>query len=200
MDNYEYIIASLPDISEGWSPDSDEDRMEELLGFIRENCSKADNTLIDSLLAGFDEGKLDLAFYQGALKSRDRFIREYFNFDLRVRNAKVIYLNKALGRPEKQDIFLEPEGEFSEKERLEAILGCGDILKRERGIDAMTDEKIRELTVFDYFDVDAVLGFIARFRIVQRWLCLDEEEGRKLFRKLVEDVRGSYEGVHYDEK
>lgn len=199
MDNYEYIIASLPDISEGWRPDSDEDRMEELLGFIRENCSKADNALIDSLLAGFDEGKLDLAFYQEALKSRDRFIREYFNFDLRVRNAKVIYLNKALSRPEKQDIFLEPEGEFSEKERLEAILGCGDILKRERGIDAMMDEKIRELTVFDYFDIDAVLGFIARFRIVQRWLCLDEEEGRKLFRKLVEDVRGSYEGVHYDE-
>ena len=198
MGNYEYIISSLPvpdkDARSGSVP------AEELIAFIRSQLSKKDNALVDLLLRGHDETTLGEEFYREALADRDRFIREYFRFDLNLRNAKVRYLNKALGRPEGQDIFLEPEGVFEEKERVEAVLALKDILARERGIDDIRWEKILALTVFNYFDIDAVLGFIARMLIIGRWVRLDDRTGREMFRRLVEEVRGTFQGVRFNDK
>ena len=198
MGNYEYIISSLPvpdkDARSGGVP------AEELIAFIRSQLSKKDNALVDLLLRGHDETTLGEEFYREALADRDRFIREYFRFDLNLRNAKVRFLNKALGRPEGQDIFLEPEGVFEEKERVEAVLALKDILARERGIDDIRWEKILALTVFNYFDIDAVLGFIARMLIIGRWVRLDDRTGREMFRRLVEEVRGTFQGVRFNDK
>ncbi|MBQ3918015.1 MAG: DUF2764 family protein, partial [Bacteroidales bacterium] len=128
------------------------------------------------------------------------FIREFFTFDLRVRNAKVRFLNKALDRPESQDIFLEPEGEFPEAARLGAVLEDSDILRRERGLDDLMWAKIDEILIFDYFDIDVILGFVAKMKIADRWLLLDEQAGREMFRRLVQDIRGTFKGVEYNEK
>ena len=44
------------------------------------------------------------------------------------------------------------------------------------------------------------LGYVAKLKIVDRWLSLDEETGRELFRRLVSEVKGTFRGVHYDDK
>ena len=129
------------------------------------------------------------------LSSKDAFLKEYFRFDLNVRNAKVAYLNRELRRPAGTDVFLEAPGEFEEAQRLEAVLNTDDILARERGIDDLMWSKIDELTTFDYFDIDAVLGFVAKLHIVSRWLKLDDATGRQMFARLVDEVRGSYTGI-----
>lgn len=198
MGNYEYIISSLPVLSQDARPGLASAK--ELLAFIRGQLSPKDNGLVDLLLRGHDETQLGEAFYREALASRDPFIRAYFQFDLNLRNAKVRYLNRALGRPENQDIFLEPDGVFEEKERVESVLALKDILARERGIDDLRWEKILALNVFDYFNVDAVLGFIAREQIIERWIRLDEQTGRELFRRLAEEVRGTFKGVEFNDK
>ena len=139
----------------------------------------------------------------------DTFIREYFRFDLNIRNAKVKYLNKALGRPADKDVLSfgedtdqrvldAAEAEFEEAADLETILNSGDILSRERGIDDLMWEKISDLTTFNYFDIDAVLGFITKLNIVARWYKLDEQTGREMFKKLVDEVRGTFKGVEYN--
>ena len=138
---------------------------------------------------------MNLEFYQEMLSSKDAFLKEYFRFDLNVRNAKVAYLNRELRRPAGTDVFLEAPGEFEEAQRLEAVLNTDDILARERGIDDLMWSKIDELTTFDYFDIDAVLGFIAKLHIVSRWLKLDDSTGRQMFARLVDEVRGSYTGI-----
>ncbi len=194
MANFEYLIAGLPDISPDWKG-ADGAAADALLQEIREMCSAKDNRLIDTLMDGYEDEKLNLDFYKAALASKDPFIRGYFRFDLNVRNAKVAYLNKALGRPAGTDIFMEDPGEFAEAQRLDAVLNTDDILARERGIDDLMWAKIDELTTFDYFDMDAVLGFIAKLHIVSRWLKLDDETGRRMFARLVEEVRGSYTGI-----
>ena len=74
-----------------------------------------------------------------------------------------------------------------------------DLLKREKGLDNIVWEKIDNLTMFHYFDLTAVLGYVAKLHIVDRWLALDEENGRELFRKLVNEVRGTFKGVNYKE-
>ncbi len=198
MDNYQYIIASLPVPNKDIRP-GDVSRSAELLAFIREHCSREDNALIDRLLDGYDESKLGQAFYETALSGSDRFIREFFTFDLRVRNAKVRFLNKALDRPVDQDIFLEPEGEFPEAEKIAAVLQDKDILARERGLDSLMWAKIDDILIFDTFNIDVILGFIAKLKISDRWLTLDEQTGREMFRRLVQEIRGTFKGVEFNE-
>ena len=207
MNNYEYIVASLPDITTGWKfgEKGPQDYIEEIVSL----CSEKDNELIDFLLSGYMDENLNAEFYGKALTHKDRFISEYFRFDLNVRNAKVKYLNKALDRPAEQDVlaFSEDapeavlnaaEAEFEEAGELETILNAGDILSRERGIDDLMWEKISNLTTFNYFDIDAILGFITKLNIVARWYKLDEQTGRDMFKKLVDEVRGTFKGVEYN--
>lgn len=194
MNNYEYLIASLPDISKEWKG-SEEQSWENIIAEIKGLCSARDNKLVDTLLEGYDDSKLCKEFYTKVLASKDKFIRKYFTFDLNVRNAKVCYLNNALDRPVGTDIFMETVGEFAERQMLDGILDTSDILARERGIDDLMWEKIDEITTFDYFDIDVILGFIAKLHIVSRWIKLDPESGKAMFARLVDEVRGSYTGI-----
>ena len=159
-------------------------------------------------MSGYLDENLNTEFYLKALTHKDRFIREYFRFDLNVRNAKVKYLNKALGRPADKDVLSFPEGtpeqvlefiseEFEEAAALDNVLGAGDILSRERGLDDLMWAKIDNLTLFNYFDIDVILGFIAKLNIVARWFKLDEQTGREMFKRLVDEVRGTFKGVEY---
>lgn len=198
MNNYEYIIASLPVLSPDYKfgTQTPADLLEEITG----QCSDSDKEVIDFLEKGFVPDNLCEEFYTEALSHRNRFIREYFTFDLNVRNAKVRYLNAELGRPAAKDVLDIDGGEFEEAARLGSVLGSGDILSRERGIDELTWDKIDEITTFDYFDIEAILGFLSKLQIVSRWFLLDEQTGREMFRKLVSEVRGTFKGVEYSDK
>ncbi len=196
MNNYEYIIASLPVLVPDWkfSDRKPESHIQE----IREQCSEKDCRLIDFLLRGFDSDNLTPEFYKEALSHANGFIREYFSFDLNVRNTKVRFLNKALGRKSDRDTIDIPCGDFEEETKLNGILQGKDILMRERDIDNLMWDKIDNLSVFHYFDINLILAFISKLKIVSRWYELDEATGREMFRKLVNEVRGTFKGVEYD--
>lgn len=204
MNNYYYIIAGLPELSRDWvCGDKDADIM---LEEIREQCSSRDRSAIDFLLKGYSAENLTPDFYAEALASGNGFIREWFRFDLSVRNTKVRYLNRALGRESGKDVIglggddgIAREGslEFEEEGRLGQILDGSDILAREKGIDDLYWAKADELALFHYFDLTVILSFIAKLKIIDRWLKLDEKTGREMFRELVDEVRGTFKGVEY---
>jgi hypothetical protein len=210
MNNYIYIIAGLPDFTPDWR--QGDKSLDDYFEQMRELLSEKDNETISFIIKGFDKDQIGFDFYKEALAHRMGFIREFFQFDLNVRNQKVRYLNQALGRdaekdilsmrdPEAEDTGLEPEEpEFKESARLQAILEGNDILSRERGIDDLYWDKIDELTLFDYLNFDKILGVVAKMMIIRRWLILDEETGRAMFKKLVDEVRGTFKGVEYNEK
>ena len=209
MNNYVYIIAGLPDFTPDWR--QGEKSLDAYLEQVRELLSEKDNGLISFIIKGFDKEQIGLDLYKEALADRNGFIREFFRFDMDVRNQKVRYLNQALGRdpekdvlslrdPEAEDTGLEPEApEFKESERLQSILEGNDILSRERGIDDLYWDKIDEITLYDYLNLDKILGMVAKMMIIRRWLILDEEAGRAMFKKLVDEVRGTFKGVEYNE-
>ena len=209
MNNYVYIIAGLPDFTPDWRQGGQS--LDGYLDQVAELLSAKDNETVRFVTDGFDKDKIGLEFYRQALSHRNGFIRDFFEFDLNVRNRKVMYLNQALGRdlnrdilslrdPEAEETGLEPEApEFKETERLQSILEGSDILSRERGIDDLYWDKIDELTLFDYLNFDKILAIIAKMMIIRRWLILDEETGRQMFKKLVDEVRGTFKGVEYNE-
>ena len=104
MSNFEYIIASLPFLTQdfryqegrGWTNVIEE---------IKDNLSEKDAEALDFLLRGFGPDNLVPDFYASALSHPVKFIREYFRYDLNLRNAKVSYINDALGRAAGQDIL-----------------------------------------------------------------------------------------------
>ncbi len=200
MNNYHYIVAGLPVISPDWKPG--DKKPDDIRQEILECCSSKDKELISLLESGFIQENMTEEFYRKAVTHKNRFIREYFRFDLNVRNAKVRYLNSALGRnPDKDVVDLNEKDNapaFEESGKLDAILQGKDILERERAIDGIMWNKIDEITVFDYFDIEAILAFLAKLHIVERWYTLDEKTGREMFRKLVDEVRGTFKGVEYD--
>jgi len=193
VNNYEYIIASLPVLKTGLGP-GDAFPTEEILSTIRENLSEKDGKLFGFLLSGFEAENLDADFYRKALSSRDKFISGYFRCDLDVRNRKVAFLNRTLGRPEGTDEIIlegvEPDDETTRA--ADAVLSGSDILERERGLDALMWAKAEELTVLDVFNIDVILSFTARLKTSDRWLKLDPETGREMFRSLVSSLRGSF--------
>ena len=195
MNNYEYIVASLPvlrldDLKAG------KGLAEQLLGEIRSQLSKQDNALLDFLLLSYDPDQLNADYYKRALADKNRFVREWFTFDLDLRNEVVAYLNESLGREKGQDQILlkgREKAVFPEQAQAQAVLHGTDILDRERGLDELRWQKIDEITLMDYFDIEIILGFVCKLKIIDRWLQLDPDSGRALFRKLVEDIRSTYD-------
>ena len=213
MSNFEYIISSLPYLSMDFKY-AGQAGFNSVISDIKRDLDEKDQGLVEFLLKGFSDKDLNADFYAAALRHRNRFLREYFRFDLNLRNAKVRYLNAQLGREPDQDVMTgeDPEaedvdidgfrftgGEFEEALKVDNILADKDLVSREKGLDDVLWDKIDSLSTFHYFDIEAVLAYIAKLHIVTRWLNLDEEVGRDVFRRLLKDVRGTYKGVKYTE-
>ena len=195
MNNYVYIVSSLPVLT----PDSAVDTAA-ILEEILSQCSEADRERISFLLDGFEGKNLTPDFYRKALGSDSAFLREYFRYDLAVRNLKARYLNREFGRDEEADTIVlgDETPDFEDAPRVQEILGGSDILGREKGLDQLMWAQIDALTTFHYFDLDAILGFVARLKITDRWLKLDEQTGREMFRRLTEQVRATFKGVEFE--
>lgn len=187
MNNYEYILASLPDLQ----PDTREGiDAAALIEEIRRDLSGRDARELDVLLSCWDGTQLDADFYRRAAGSRCGFIREFFGFDLALRNAKVGALNKALGRPEGTDAVKMSDDDSSvEIDGLDAVLYGSNLLDRELGLDRLVWQKVDELTALDIFNLDLVLAFVVKLKIVDRWMQLDAERGRELLQKLVTEIK-----------
>ena len=213
MSNFEYIISSLPYLTMDFKY-AGQAGFNSVISDIKRDLDEKDQGLVEFLLKGFSDKELNADFYAAALRQRNRFLREYFRFDLNLRNAKVRYLNAQLGRepdmdvmtgedPEAEDVDIDgfrfTGGEFEEALKVDNILAEKDLVSREKGLDDVLWDKIDSLATFHYFDIEAVLAYIAKRHIVTRWLNLDEEVGRDVFRRLLKDVRGTYKGVKYSE-
>ena len=190
MNNYEYIIASLPDISASFRGELD---YQDVLEQIRSQLSKKDIKDFDFLQSAFVPENLDADLYLQARKSPNAFIRSYLEYDRQVRNCKVKYLNKALGRPEGLDLVIldEEEQEFEDSAKVFEILDTSDILQRERSLDDLMWEQINYICALQVFSLDVILAFCAKLQIVVRWLKLDPQRGAELFKELVNELRNN---------
>ena len=189
MDNYVYIVAGLPELTSGF----------EATGFdyaavkesIIELLSEKDQKLVELMEEGFDEQTLGADFYAKAAENKNRFIREYFDFDGRLRNMKVNYLAKRLGKKGEDYTVELPEADFDEARQIEEILADADFVQREQKMDELKWEKASDIARMDYFNMNAILAFLVKAKTVQRWAELDPAKGEEMFHKLVMEIRGT---------
>jgi len=189
MDNYVYIVAGLPELTSGF----------ENAGFdyasvkesIMELLSEKDQQLVGLMEEGFDENSLGADFYAKAAESKNRFIREYFDFDGRLRNMKVNYLAKRLNKQGDNYHVELPEADFEEEKQISEILADADFVQREQKMDELKWEKASDIARMDYFNMNAILAFLVKAKTVQRWAELDAAKGQEMFKKLVQEIRGT---------
>lgn len=190
MENYVYIVAGLPEIALDF--ERGQSAYSQARDYFIEQLSEKDRGVVSLLEAGFDDSRLDRDFYERALKSRNSFIRNYFLFDLQLRDFKVDYLAQRLGRPAAPYRIDFPEmDDCPEEARIRAILENGDFVAREQQMDQLRWDKATELVSMQYFTLDVILAFLVKARLAQRWFDLDREKGAAMFRELVEGARKS---------
>jgi hypothetical protein len=187
MDNYVYIVAGLPELVVSYDGGSFD--YAAVKQNIVELLSEKDRKLVELLEAGFDEQTLGAEFYTQAAASKNRFIREYFDFDGRLRNMKVQYLAKRLGKQGDNYLVELPEADFEEARHIHEILENADFVLREQKMDELKWEKASDIARFDYFNMNTILSFLVKAKTVQRWAELDKEKGEKMFKKLVQEIR-----------
>ena len=194
MDNYVYIVAGLPELTAGFETSNfDYAATKES---IMELLSEKDQKLVELFEEGFNEETLGKDFYAKAAECKNRFIREYFDFDGRLRNMKVAYLAKRLGKDGDAYFVDMPEADFEEYNQIKDILENADFVQREKKMDELKWEKASDIARMDYFNMNAILAFLAKAKTVQRWVELDPVKGQEMFEKLVKEVRGTFAGVN----
>ena len=189
MDNYVYIVAGLPELTSGFENSGfDYGAVKES---IMELLSKKDQQLVELMEEGFNEQTLGTDFYIRAAQNKNRFIREYFDFDGRLRNLKVEYLAKRLGKESDPYLVNLEEADFEEEKQIQDILADADFVQREQKMDELKWEKASDIARMDYFNMNAILAFLVKAKTVQRWAELDAEKGQEMFQKLVKEIRGT---------
>ena len=147
------------------------------------------------------------AYYRTCGSSKSRFLREWSEFDRNLRNvcaaltarrlgipvSQVLvgegYVAEALARSSAADFGLKGEVGYLDRV-IAAISDEENLLEKEHRIDSLRWEMSEELTTFDYFNIEFILGYLIRVGIVARWLALDRERGEEMFARLLASLDG----------
>ncbi len=193
MSNYYYIITGLPKLV----LDLDESGFsyEAIASEVREQLSPADNKLIDWLESGFNPDYLARHLYTAVKKLPSQFLKDYYELDRKIRNAQVLELAKINNVDPARYLVGEADTEFDGYTDLLEIYKEKDMYEKEHRLDTFRWDRISDMVTFHYFDIDVILAFLAKAKIVARWQSLDKEKGAVLFRQYVDEVRGTYRGI-----
>ncbi|WP_295939331.1 DUF2764 family protein [uncultured Alistipes sp.] len=153
------------------------------------------------------ETALFAAYYDTCRHARSRFLRDWSEFDRNLRNITAAVTARASGRVVDEvtvgtgDVVEQLErssaadfglrGEFP---YIDAVIAAVNdevnLVEKEHKIDLIRWNEAIELTTFDYFDINAILSYLARVNIVARWTQLDAVRGREMFERLIAELDG----------
>lgn len=199
---YEYILAGLPELKAGSDAPVSLEKLDELLD---EHLAASDKQMLDLLRVPIDEQMLE----QG-LRSKNRFIRAWFEFNRDMNNVLVAQICRKHGFDVKNQIV--GEGEIAEQLRthttqkdfglnevmndaqeLLTLAQIDDLMAREKAMDAIRFEWLQDRTEFDFFSAEMVFAYYLEAVMLHRWSILTVEEGEKVFRSLVAEMK---QGIH----
>ena len=206
MGNYHYIIAGLPDIALDFENSGYD--LDALFEHISEMSSQQDKRCMEWLFFGLNEENLNNHFYRAAKKSKTKFIKEYFTFDLELRNFQTAYIARK-NSLDPADYLIGNNEVIEQLKTSKApdfglslysdnasvifkILENNNILEREQLLDKLKWNKANEICTFNYFDINAVLSFLLKASIVKRWYKLDKKKGSVLFKQFVDEIKGTF--------
>ncbi len=140
------------------------------------------------------EAKLAEAYFKEAIKSGNKFLNQWMEFELDLKNMLLLLINRKQSLPFSQ-IIIEanemaalmkesPATDFSTQPSIDfmnqaiKIIETENFVEREKKIDALRWKKLEEMAFFSYFTVEAISTFIIKLMIIERWTMLKQETGK----------------------
>ena len=201
---YEYLLAGLPELKAGSDAPISLEKLDELLD---EQLTENDKAYLALLRAPMDEATL-----AEGLKASNVFVREWFAFNRDMNNVLVAQICRKHNFDPKNQIVGEGEVAehlrthttqkdfglnevMDEPQELLALAEITDLMAREKAQDAIRFEWLQTRTEFDFFSAEMVFAYYLEAVMLHRWSLLTIEEGEKIFRELVADMK---KGVKLD--
>ncbi len=146
------------------------------------------------------------ALYELGLNSKNQFIRDWFAFNQDMNNVltaticrrhgfdvrKAIVGHNPVADILRKDLPQKDFGLSAEMENLENVMALVDIdnlMEREKQMDAIRFAWLEEKNMFVYFSIENVLAYYLQAEMLNRWAVLTVEQGEKVFRELVADMK-----------
>ncbi len=140
------------------------------------------------------EDKLTEFYFREAVKTKNNFLNEWMEFELNLKNMLLLLSNRKQPLPFSEFILEANEtsmllkqnalADFSSETSLDfynqavKIMGTENLVEREKKIDLLKWKKAEEMTFFNYFSIEAILSFIIRLMITERWALLKSEKDK----------------------
>lgn len=150
-----------------------------------------------------------LHYYNEMLGLRSGFLKQWFEFELNLRNVLLVLSGRKNGlsvenhvipaneiaeimrRSNARDLGISSEWIWAEK--IIQLNEIPNLMQREKAIDILRWQFLDELNTFNYFSAEVLMAFYIKLGMIERWLKLDKTTGEELFRQLIGDLQNSYE-------
>lgn len=155
---------------------------------------------------GFREDFLAALYYKYGMNSKNKFVADWFEFNLNINNILTALTCRKYGWDVKsaivgdnivaetirnsvsaRDFNLKTEIDYFDA--LVSISETANLLDHEHRIDALKWNWLVERTFFDTFTIESVLSFWLRCELMHRWDNLSMEEGAEIFRQMINDLK-----------
>lgn len=152
------------------------------------------------------EDRLNSLYYSEAIQASNSFIREWYQFNLNVRNVLVALNCRAFDK--EVDNYIVGSNEVAELlksntsrdfglpvifpwfDQVARIYDEKDFVKQEKMLDVLFWNFLEEESFFHYFSVERIFVYLQQLEIIERWISLDPEKGKEKFQTLINDMRG----------
>jgi hypothetical protein len=146
------------------------------------------------------------ALYELGLTCNNQFIRSWFAFNQDMNNVltaticrrhgfdvrKAIVGHNTVAEILRKNLPQKDFGLSSEMDNLEnvmALVEIDNLMEREKQMDAIRFAWLEEKNQFVYFSIENVLAYYLQAEMLNRWAVLTVEQGEKIFRELVADMK-----------
>jgi hypothetical protein len=151
------------------------------------------------------ENDLAALYYAYGMGSKNKFVASWFEFNLTLNNVFVALaarkyktdltrnivgdteVTEALRSSGARDFGLTGEVEYFDQ--LVKISEIDELLEREKKTDLLKWNRMEDETCFHYFSVERIFVFLLKIEMIERWLSLDKERGREMFRELIDTLK-----------
>ena len=155
------------------------------------------------------EVELSERYWNFMLSQKEKLVRKYAEFSLNVKNLitalncrkyhldiekEVIgdsFFTKQLKTSRAKDFELSDDYPYVDK--VLALFEKDNTAEREYRIDMLYWEFLDEMTEHKYFTFDNVIAFMLKLMILERWSKMTSEQGKKIFRELLERFKNEFQ-------
>jgi len=151
------------------------------------------------------EDKLSSSYFDAAICCDNPFVAAWFELNLNISNVMVALNCRKYGLDQRD--FIVGDNEVAERLRqsvsrdlnladtadyMPELLNIAeeqDLMQREKRFDALRWKWLDDNTFYKTFDFEAIITYLLRLEMLERWLRLDKVSGEQTFRHLVGDMK-----------